>query len=655
LSLGGYHKDKIVPHETRFPMYTDDEVSLTLSVQNIRLSDSSHATKSVLNTPTLTLIDSNRPYLYLPPDAYNAILSHLGLHLDTESEHILISEEKHAQLKSSKFSLEFELAEFRCASENKVPDKTVKITVPYETLALTLGYPYLQPTMNQSWYLPIRPGNPKNPNYVLGRAFLQESYIVADYESNLFKVHQVNWDKVSPSGLQVMKETVEPINLSVGDKTMNMKAIIAAAVAGGIGLLLVLFLLYCCLRQRRKRREKKAKEAEQKKSESPVSPGDVEAKLVEADSSTVHELPSRVGMDPVEMDTKSDLNEMPDYNGILGGHYKPTELDTASAKIVVELEGSPGYWADVKEPLPESQSSTSQPSSGIAVVGGDGSTLGTTSSTSSGAVSSLSGNGSSNTSSNLPNNSGTIDGTTRSRLPKVSVVTAGPSVTGPSRPAPRTPRELVPASPIPQTPLEYYGGQIPESRMNRALQRLRAAERGELPIDMVRNAGVPMSPVVTSAPKLPAVAASRGVMANSLDEPSQQTGIQSVSPVPSIEVIMEVSESAENTRHVVSPESTNANIKPEGTAFGRGQALTLQVPGATSTPVQASPIPQTPLEYYGKVAGLRGPPSERNWIGRHPAVPTVTLHPATPLSPNTEASLKAIAEKFNKENPPDKK
>jgi hypothetical protein len=45
-----------------------------------------------------------------------------------------------------------------------------------------------------------------------------------------------------------------------------------------------------------------------------------------------------------------------------------------------------------------------------------------------------------------------------------------------------------------------------------------------------------------------------------------------------------------------------------------------------------SPIPQTPLEFYG-AAAAPGPSGQRGWIGRAPDLPKVVLVPATPASP----------------------
>lgn len=628
LAFGGYHANRIVPHAYQFPFYSDTEAALTLSVREMSLSNS-NGSQIFTSPPFPAAVDSTRPYIYLPGNAYESILRSLQLKLDPSSNHVLITNKQHASLLNQNFSLNFMLVSYADAgSKSAIP---VNISLPYSSLAMKLSYPYV-PAANDTWYLPIRMGNESdsNSNYVLGRTFLQEAYLIANYDKNYFKVHQVNWTTADPS-----KDSIMPIDLDVTSLSKNV--IIAAAVAGTVVFLLLVFLFSCFILRRRRRQQKKL-EKEQILT-SPTSSGDRESKLMEADSATVHEMPSSVVVEPVEMDGKNAVSEMPDYNGTLGTHYKPVELDPTE-KIVFEMEGSPGDWKeDRKEVIPsiERQLDINTPaavSDESGIMTGSGTTSASSMSTS--GVSSLDthANINSNSSSNIFSSG--LGSLPKSRLPRVTVVPAPGLSTG------QRSEQIIPASPIPQTPLEYYGGKIPEPRMNRALQRLRAAERGELPIDVVRNAGIPLP----AGPKVPANASSM------LPKPTKGKGEQKATADSAL--ADRIIDSSGRSRSI-SLEKLPENGSVIGTSNIKAVKLPLQVP-QTSSPLSASPIPQTPLEFYGKAPGIQGPQSDREWIGRAPEAPTVNLIPATPLASDPIMSLRPRVERREEDmKPPPKK
>jgi hypothetical protein len=68
----------------------------------------------------------------------------------------------------------------------------VNITLPYDAFDLQLSYPYLPNTTYadpSKYYFPLRQAA-NETQYVLGRAFLQEAYLITDYERNNFSIHQ---------------------------------------------------------------------------------------------------------------------------------------------------------------------------------------------------------------------------------------------------------------------------------------------------------------------------------------------------------------------------------------------------------------------------------------------------------------------------------
>jgi hypothetical protein len=614
LAYGGYHPNRFIAHDIKFSFGPDDELPFRVIVQSLNLlSPKSASNTSIsLSQPFTTMIDSTRPHIYLPELAYNTTLEYFNLTYDSDLKYIPIPNDQHQKLVSLNASLQFELTDSYSAQAGSLSGRTVTIVVPYKSLALILSFPFTDAN-EKVRYLAIEKGvdSGSSNNFVLGRAFLQDAYMLANYEAKepYFKVHAIDWKGASSS----QKDTVmliPPANASSNSSSSlpsNKTTVIAGAVSGGLGLLLAILLCFCIVSRKRKQKRKL------RETPSPDSPSAIEAKLVEADSGTVHEMPSRLSTERVEMDSKSIVNELPDYNGTLGGHYKPVELDPGAELVLFEMEGSPGIWSDEKgslDPVLQRLDTSSE-----ILISGAGNTSGTGSSATNSGVSSL---GSLNPSSGV--SSLETESATRSRLPKVTLVPVSEPYTERKSPA-----SAVPASPIPQTPLEYYGGHIPEHRLNKALQRLRAAERGELPEDRLRSAGVP----IPAVPKIPA---------NASTLPAKSEVTKSAMKLPEIVTIAEASESAENTR------ANNANdSKPDELAIKTASqdmpSGGLAVPNASSE-ILASPIPQTPLEYYGKLPGSQASANDRGWVGRAPHVPTMNLIPATPSSPNTEAQSK---------------
>lgn len=384
LVFGGYHSDRVVPNNHKFPLPTHDE-PLTVTVQDIAItafegeSDKKMIIAQQITRPFPAVLDSTTPYIYLPQEAYSRILEHFNLTLDSSTGHILLSEEQKHSFEAQGFSLVFKISGYANKQLITLRD-TVQIVLPPSSLIMQLDFPHVPAP---AWYLPIRIGNVSISNYVLGRTFLQEAYLVAHYENYYFKVHQVDWENAKNFSKESIRSNVLELPPT---EIQHSTAIIVASIASMVGMILISIYSWCILRRRAwQMSQHEAQEAQETRSQT--------TRVMEMDSTALCEMETT---GPTEADG-SPVHEMSDKNET---PREPAELDSMERKLF-ELEGNQSSFV-------------------------------------------------------------------------------------------RREIEEIPASPIPQTPLEYYGTQIPAARMDRALARLRSAERGELPTDMVRNAGVPI-------------------------------------------------------------------------------------------------------------------------------------------------------------------
>jgi hypothetical protein len=151
----------------------------------------------MIQTPTLhrsktyvTHIDSTQLYLYLPKDICNELERILGLTWDSASEHYLIEDYASLVLDAEESSLDFTLAPISHPA-SMAPELagyySTNISLPYKSWARQLGFPQLAPGQS-SLYLPTRPTDDLN-KYVLGRASLQEAYLIVNYERKAFTIN----------------------------------------------------------------------------------------------------------------------------------------------------------------------------------------------------------------------------------------------------------------------------------------------------------------------------------------------------------------------------------------------------------------------------------------------------------------------------------
>lgn len=186
LTLGGYDSSRFIPNEVTFPFDQVNEQDLTVTISSITMT-SGGTNSSLMRNPIQAVVDSTIPYLYLPLAVCEKFEASFGLVFNNTVQAYLVNDTLHQKLLDQDSSVTFALGNFLNLTE------TVDITLPYAAFDLTADYP-LMPTPSR--YFPLMRAT-NDSQYTLGRTFLQEAYLIADYERLSFTIAQCDWGTAS--------------------------------------------------------------------------------------------------------------------------------------------------------------------------------------------------------------------------------------------------------------------------------------------------------------------------------------------------------------------------------------------------------------------------------------------------------------------------
>jgi hypothetical protein len=310
----------MIRNDVVFPFDQNPELLHTVWVEEIEVGGTVSTKapgKSVFDishTNFTTHIDSTRPYIYLPPAIYDEIVQLLDLEHDDISDHLIVPNDRLESWTASRPSISFTIRPLNRDTE-KV--ESVKITLPYESILLTLHYPTTR-AMNQTWrYVPIRKAA-NQKQHVLGRAFLQNAYLVSDYERKSFSIHEAKLRNGAGQSPVIRPILVSKSKVSSLDSWKNDKPFPPSAMAGITVLslcLLVSLLVTYIWYWRRKRRHSTVKTVMSEElpsdSERFEAPAYNNSRVFEANSDQVHESFRNAIQSMGEMSDSSQIHELP--------------------------------------------------------------------------------------------------------------------------------------------------------------------------------------------------------------------------------------------------------------------------------------------------------------------------------------------------------
>lgn len=174
LTLGGYDATRMAAENLTVKMGPDDTRDMLIGLEAIRTG-----TTELLPSPVTAYIDSTVSHIWLPKSACPRVASTFDLEWNPTIRFFLVNETQHDALIARNPSLVLSL------SNGADRGTIINITLPYASLDLTLGYPLVGNSTSR--YFPIRCAD-NDTQYTLGRVFLQEAFLIADYERSIFSI-----------------------------------------------------------------------------------------------------------------------------------------------------------------------------------------------------------------------------------------------------------------------------------------------------------------------------------------------------------------------------------------------------------------------------------------------------------------------------------
>lgn len=253
LILGGYDEARIKSGVVSTLINTTTSTqSLQVQVQSIIASGTlSGVAVNVLPAPITANIDSATSQIWLPEPACDVFASAFGLEYDDSTGLYLVNNTIHTELQASPPSVTFTIG------GNAGSSGTTNVELNYNAFDLDVGVPLYNSSRP---YFPLRRAANES-QYTLGRTFLQEAYIIVDWENGNLTVGQAVGQNATTSVRSVYTPSQSPASSApaVASGTPHHKVGISSGAIAGIVVVVIALLAigagsFFFLRRRRARR-----------------------------------------------------------------------------------------------------------------------------------------------------------------------------------------------------------------------------------------------------------------------------------------------------------------------------------------------------------------------------------------------------------------
>jgi Eukaryotic aspartyl protease len=253
LVLGGYDINRFDNPAWNFQMGGVGRSLLQVSVTEmvVDFNDQSSKTANIASgqtKPFPAIIDSTLPFLYLPNSTCDTLSQMLGLNFDNKTGLYTLNSTQRTTNQNN-------IKDIRIiVSDTSTGDTSTTITLPYAAFDLQIGWPVYD---NPELYFPIR--RSQSDTNILGRAFLQEAYVIADYDRKNFSVATAAQHQAGVT--QVVAIYALGVNVS-GGKKLSVGAIAGIAVGAVAGVVILGLLAFFFYRKRQQKKKAEDKEIE---------------------------------------------------------------------------------------------------------------------------------------------------------------------------------------------------------------------------------------------------------------------------------------------------------------------------------------------------------------------------------------------------------
>ncbi|KAI1738758.1 aspartic peptidase domain-containing protein [Xylaria scruposa] len=276
LTLGGYDANRFEPHDIQFSLNATTRQpqvlvrSITTSVSDATQAPTEWSTPSItlssFNESMTALIDSSTPYLWLPPVVCDRFANALNLTWnETLGLYIFSNNDDLARYRSAP-DLAFTFTFSSLDNKNNFGSPTnmsgiVNITVSANAFVQSLQYPfeniinYGEPAVP---YFPLKRAENGSP-LIIGRSFLQEAYIITNYETSTFSLHKARFpdNPLRDKSIQTIAASPNspypgpPVKESSDSHNINQSQIAGLVVGACLGAI-ALVTTFVLVRRRRR-------------------------------------------------------------------------------------------------------------------------------------------------------------------------------------------------------------------------------------------------------------------------------------------------------------------------------------------------------------------------------------------------------------------
>lgn len=322
LLFGGYDTSRFVPNNVTIGLGQDISRDILVGIQSIR-----NGNETLLDQGIVAYIDSTISHIWLPIQACQNFESAFGLTWDPEVELYLVNDTLHSTLLADNPTIYFTIGSTVDGGE------TVEIEMPYGAFDLEAGEPLT--SNGTSRYFPLKRAE-NSTQYALGRTFLQQAYLIVDYDRNNFSVSQAVFPDTSVPEQRV--PIVDPSQNGTDNSTSATSddGLTAAAIAGivvgvVVAAIIAVGVMLFYLRRRRLRRPAPIKEQIDQKKQ-PFEKAELDSKdPASKQSDSILQSPDGL-TEPLQDAHQAELTGSTKY---------PKELAGGTGKHAGELLGTP--------------------------------------------------------------------------------------------------------------------------------------------------------------------------------------------------------------------------------------------------------------------------------------------------------------------------
>lgn len=210
LTLGGYDANRFEPHDVQFSLNATMRQpqtlirAITASVSDVGQAPTNWSTASIplssFNESMIATIDSSTPYLWLPPTICDRFARALDLTWNETFGLYLFSGASNLERYKSTPDLSFTFTLSSLDNRDNFGSPLdmpglINITISGDAFIQSLRYPFMNlieygaPAIP---YFPLKRAE-NGSQVIIGRTFLQESYIITNYETSKFSIHKARF------------------------------------------------------------------------------------------------------------------------------------------------------------------------------------------------------------------------------------------------------------------------------------------------------------------------------------------------------------------------------------------------------------------------------------------------------------------------------